>query len=108
MKNSPTLLLTLRIGLSYLGITGWPANLISGLIAMFLGPMIDKNVIRPIDITIDARNQAMKDPRWRDEATRLFSKASAKLYTEEEKDAIRQEYLNALGDYASLADRLRG
>ena len=107
MKNSPTLQLIVEIWLSYMGIRGLFAKIVSSTLTLILGSMIDKKVILPIDIHQDARKQAMKDPVWRERANALWSKAMSKVYSEEEKDAIRKQYLEALGDYASLADSLR-
>lgn len=106
MKNSPTLQLAVELWLAAIGITGFPARIISAIATTILGSMMDK-VIDAIDIKTDTLKQAMKEPIWRDRATALYNKASSKVYTEEEKDAIRKEYLKALGDYASLSDRLR-
>lgn len=106
MRDSPTLQLAVELWLAAIGITGFPAKILSSIATTILGSMMDK-VIETIDIKTDKLKQAMKDPVWRDRATALYNKASAKVYTEEEKDAIRKEYLKALGDYASLSDRLR-
>lgn len=106
MKNSPTLHLAVELTLAAFGITGFLAKFLSLIITTVLGFGLDKRIII-FDVSQDAKNQAMKDPIWRERATALWSKASAKVYTEEEKYAIEQEYLKILGDYATLADRLR-
>lgn len=106
MKDSPTLRLAVELWLAAIGVTGFPAKILSAVATFVVGSMMDK-VIKSIDIKTDTLKQAMKDPVWRERATALYAKASAKVYSEEEKDAIRKEYLKALGDYASVHDRLR-
>lgn len=65
--------------------------------------MLDKGIIQ-LDIQIDKLKEALKDPQWRDAAEKAYKKASAKVYTEEEKDAIRKQYLDALSKYATYGN----
>lgn len=106
MKESPTLKLVIGIWIAKLGLVGLPASALTFIASLVLGSMLDKAIIK-IDVFLDTIREAMKDPKWRDEATKLYNKASSRVYTEKEKDEIRKQYLDALGDYASLADRLR-
>ena len=89
-----------------MSLVGLPAAILSFIATLVLGSLLDQGIIK-IDVFLDTIREAMKDPKWREQATKLYGKASARVYTEKEKDEIRQEYLKALGDYASLADRLR-
>ena len=106
MKNSPTLKLAVQLWLAASGVTGLPATILAFIAVAILGNMLDKGIIL-LDIQIDKIREAMKDPRWRDQATKLYGKALSRVYTEKEKDEIRKAYLDALGDYATIADRLR-
>lgn len=106
MKDSASLRLAIEIWLAAMGVVGFPATLLSFVLVRLIGSMLDFGILK-LDISLDRRNQAMKDPRWRDRANKLFTQASAKVYTEKEKDEIRKQYLEALGDYGSIADRLR-
>lgn len=106
MKDSPTLKLAVQLWLASIGVTGLPATFLTFVAALVVGSMLDKGII-VIDIQIDKIREAMKDKRWREQATKLYGKALAKVYTEKEKDEIRKAYMDALGEYASLADRLR-
>lgn len=106
MKNSPTLELAIQLWLASAGITGFPAWVLTIIALSVVGNMLDRGIIL-IDIRHDKIKEAMKDKRWRDKATKIYGKAIARVYTEKEKDEIRKTYLDTLGDYASLADRLR-
>ena len=106
MKNSPTLQLALKLWLASLGVRGAAATALMFVAALIVGSMLDKAIIK-IDIEMDKIREAMKDKRWRAEATKLYGKAVSRVYTEKEKNEIRKAYLAALGEYASLADRLR-
>lgn len=87
--------------LAAIGLTGPFGAFLGFFAAMFLGDLLDKALIK-LDIGIDKWKEAMKDPKWRDAAKKAYDKASARVYTEEEKDAIRKEYLDALGEYATF------
>ena len=65
--------------------------------------MLEKGVI-VLDITIDKLKEAMKEKEWREAAEKAYAHASEKVFTEEEKDAIRKEYLKALSDYATFSN----
>ena len=106
MKHSPTLKLVIGIWIAKLGLSAIPAALLTFVAGLVLGSMLDKGIIK-VDVFLDTIREAMKDPKWREAATKLYGKASARVYSEEEKNEIRKDYLRALGEYASLADRLR-
>lgn len=106
MKNSPTLKFAVKLWLAALGVKGILASALAFIAVSVLGSLLDKGIVE-IDVKLDKIREAMKDPKWRAEATKLYGKALAKVYTEKEKDEIRKDYLRALGEYASIADRLR-
>lgn len=65
--------------------------------------MADRGIIL-IDISIDKWGEAIKDEKWREASVKAYRNASAKVYTEVEKDAIRKEYLDALSAYATFGN----
>lgn len=106
MKNSPTLQFGLKLWIASLGVHGFLASILVLIASAILGSLIDRGILA-VDIKLDKIREAMKDPKWRAEATKLWGKSLAKVYTEKEKDEIRKDYLRALGEYATIADRLR-
>ncbi len=65
--------------------------------------MLDNGLIL-VDIQIDKLGQALKDPQWRQAAGKAYAHASKRVYTEEEKNAIRKQYLDALARYATYGN----
>jgi hypothetical protein len=51
---------------------------------------------------MDRIAEAKKDPKWRQDAEKAYKNATKKVYTEWEKQAIREEYLRALAQYATF------
>ncbi len=93
---------------SFLIVAKWGLGAFFGPIAAFfvaivLGAGVDLAILA-IDISIDRLKEAMKEEKWKDAAAKAYANASKKVYTEEEKNAIRKEYLDALGDYAGFGD----
>lgn len=68
-----------------------------------IGSMVDKGIIE-LDITIDHIKQAAKDPQWRDQISKIYSKTLLKVYTESEKDEIRKQYMEVLKSYATFSN----
>jgi hypothetical protein len=90
--------------LAQLGIAGGFLGLVGGyFISLILGELADRGIIQ-IDITLDALEQAKKDPKWRAAAVAVYAKASKGAKTEEEKIEIRAQYQKILADYATLGD----
>lgn len=86
-----------------MGISGPFGAFISFIASHVLGSMLDNGII-VLDITMDRINEAMKDPMWRQDAQRAYKNATKKVYTEWEKQAIRDEYLKALSKYATYGN----
>lgn len=87
------------------GLSGIPATIFAFVASRILGEMLDRGII-VLDIQIDKIKEALKDPQWREAAQKAYEKASARVYTEEEKNAIRKEYLDALAKYATYGNGL--
>lgn len=103
MKNSFIVQYAVHMGLAALGLTGPLGALVAFFASWFLGTLLDEGLI-VLDIQIDKWKEAMKDPKWRDAALKAYNKASSKVLTEKEKDEVRQQYIDALGDYAAFGN----
>lgn len=68
-----------------------------------LGSMLDRGIIE-LDITLDHLKQAAKDPQWRDQVGKIYSKTVSKVFTEGEKDEIRRQYMEVLKQYAVFSN----
>jgi hypothetical protein len=68
-----------------------------------LGSMLDRGIIE-LDITIDHLKQAAKDPQWRYQVGKIYSKTVSKVFDEKEKDEIRRQYMEVLNQYAIFAN----
>lgn len=88
-----------------LGLSGFGAWIFGLVAANVLGVMLDRGII-VMDIGIDKLKEALKDPQWRAAAEKAYKKASARVYTEEEKNAIRKQYIDALSKYATYGNGL--
>ncbi len=103
MKNSFAVQYSVNLLLAALGLSG-PLGMLVGLVLrVFLGEMLDRGLIT-LDIQIDKLKEAIKDPQWREAALKAYEKASSKVHTEGEKDAIRKEYTDALAAYATYGN----
>lgn len=60
---------------------------------------MDKGIFA-IDITINAVQTGMQMEKFKALAKKAHNKATARVYSEEEKSAIRQQYLIAIRDFA--------
>jgi len=101
MRNSFTVQYAVHLWIAAIGLAGFPAMIVGFIASYVLGSMLDIGIVN-LDIQIDKLKQAMKDPQWRKAAEAAYKKASSGVYTEEEKDAIRKEYLAALDAYISF------
>ena len=106
MKNSFVVNYAVHLWIASLGVSGPFGALIAYVAKLILGEMLDRGLI-VVDIQMDRLNEALKDSQWRDAAEKAYKKAVAKVYTEEEKDAIRKQYVAALVKYARFGDGLR-
>lgn len=104
MGNSFVVQYAVQLLLTSMGIPGGFLGFIVGKFsAWVLGELLDRGII-VMDITIDKLKEALKDPQWKAAAEKAYKLATAKVYTEEEKDAIRKQYLDALAKYATYGN----
>lgn len=105
MKNSFVVNYAVNLWLTAMGVPPFLSGIIGFFARRFLGDMLDRGLIL-IDIQIDRLREALKDPQWRAAAEKAYNLAQARVYTEEEKDAIRKQYQKALADYATYRNGL--
>ncbi len=105
MANSFIVQYAVQMGIASLGLGGPIGAFVAFLAEKFLGVLLDRGLIK-LDISMDGWAEARKDPKWKDAAEKAFNRATARVYTEEEKDAIRKEYLAALSNYATFGNGL--
>jgi len=86
-----------------MNVSGPVGALIAIVAKYFLGSMLDRGLI-VIDIQIDKLKEALKDPQWREAASKAYAQAQARVYTEEEKNVIRKQYLDAIRKYATYGN----
>ena len=106
MKDSFIVQLSVHTWIAGLGLSAFPAAVLGLVARTILGAMADRGIVK-LDIGLDALEQARKDPKWRAGAEKLWKKTTAGVYTEKEKDEIRKQYLDALGDFVEFGDGLR-
>lgn len=88
-----------------MGIVGPLASIIEFFGAWFIGDLADRGILL-VDLTLDSIKIAMSEKQWKDAAKKAYDKATAKVYTEDEKQKIREQYLDALRGFARVG-RLR-
>lgn len=101
MKNSFTVQLGVRLLLESLHITGCFNSFLSPFLAYFFGAALDFSIFN-ISLTINSLQVGMKYEKFREHAIVAYKKAKAKVYTEEEKRAIRKEFLDATRDFVRI------
>lgn len=57
-----------------------------------------------VDLTLDAYKEGKKVQEFKDMASRAYEKATAKVYSEEEKDEIRKEYLKIISNIGNVGN----
>lgn len=92
----------------------WIAGLIGGPLGFVIGYFAEKYLnfmvtqgILAIDLTAQSWKVAFEASEYREAALKAYQKATARVYTEEEKVAIRQQYLKILRDFAAVGDGMR-
>jgi len=103
--NSGRDLFTVRLGVSLIlakfGITGLLAEVIGLPFRGIVGLMIQDGIFL-IDVSLDAIKEGQKIPEFEKLATEAWVKATARVYTEGEKDAIRKQYLDLLSGIGAV------
>lgn len=66
-----------------------------------------KNGVMAIDFGVYAAEVGMEHKEYKAFAEKAYKKAKAKVYTEDEKQKIREDYLAALRKFGTIGDGLR-
>lgn len=101
MKDSFIVNFALHLWLAQIGIAGWPADVIAFFGTRFLGSLLDRGILA-IDLTLDSIKIALSEKEWKVAAQKAYDKATARVYTEDEKQKIREQYLDALRGFARV------
>lgn len=83
------------------GLTGILGSVAGYFLRSTLGFAMD-NGIFVIDVTLDAIKEGITLDEFKDHAKIAYDKATAKVYKEEEKLAIRQEYLDIISKFGAV------
>lgn len=103
MKDSFVVQYSILLWLQAVGVsaTGPIGLILIFFLSRVLGSMLDFGILQA-DIALDKLGQALRSDQWRKAALQAYQRASSKVYTEDEKNAIRKEYLDALTKYVSF------
>lgn len=102
MKDSFIVQYAVQLWIASLGLTGPFGAFVSLVATRILGDMLDRGLIE-LDIQIDKLKEALKEEKWREAALKAYNKARKQVYSDEEKEKIRKEYLKAIRDYATIS-----
>lgn len=81
--------------LAKFGITGRLADFLGLFLRGAIGLLIESGIFQ-IDLTLDAYREGQKLKQFKKLASKAYKKATAKVYSEEEKIEIRKEYLKII------------
>lgn len=99
LSNENRNLFTVRLGVALIlakfGIVGFPARVVGFLFRGFLGVLIEDGTFI-VDVALDAYREGRKLEEFKEMASKAYDKATAKIYDEEQKNAIRKEYLDII------------
>lgn len=84
-------------------VTGPVADLLGIFVRGFLGLLLETGIFR-LDLLLDAYREGKKIPEFEKAASEAYAKATAKIYSEEEKVEIRKQYLNVLAKIVPVGD----
>ena len=108
--NTKKDLFTVRLGVTLLlgkfGIAGVLAEVIALPLRGLIGVMIEDGTFK-FDLTLDAFREGMKLEEFEKAASDAYVKATAKVYTEAEKNLIRKQYLDVISGIGTVGDGLR-
>lgn len=107
MGNSYRDTFMVRLGATLLmgkfNVTGPVADLLGIFVRGFLGLLLETGIFR-LDLLLDAYREGKKIPEFEKAASEAYAKATAKIYSEEEKVEIRKQYLNVLAKIVPVGD----
>lgn len=105
LSNKNKDLFSVRLGVALLlakfGVPSIATNPLSFFIRGIVGVLIEEGIFL-IDISIDSLKEGRSLKNFEVLATQAYLKASAKVYTEDEKEKIRQQYLKIISDFVII------
>lgn len=106
LSNKAGGLFTVRLGVKLLlanyGIVGFGADVISWFLRGVLGVFLDEGIFL-LDLSLDSLREGAKLEEFQKQATAEYEKASKRVYTEAEKNAIRKEYLDIISKFGAIS-----
>lgn len=87
--------------LAKFGVVGVLAKTMLPFVSGFIGLMIESGVFK-LDLTIDALQEGAKLREFQKAAKEAYAHAKSKVHTPEEKERIRQQYLDIIRKFAPL------
>lgn len=78
-----------------MGVPPWLSQFLNPAFSLVLGLFLDYGILKA-DLTINAMIEGEKIPEFKKLARQAYEKATAKVYSVEEKNEIRKEYLALL------------
>lgn len=88
-------------------ILGGPIGFVLSYFAeKYLGLLVQEGILQ-IDLGLYAAKVGMERDEYKKFAEKAYEKASKKVYSEDEKQKIREEYLAALRNFGSVGNGLR-
>ncbi len=84
-----------------MGITGWLSGPIGWIASWILGSLLDKGIMQ-IDLSLTSLRIALEMDEYKELAKKAYDHATARVYTEAEKEKIREEYLAAIRRFGSI------
>ena len=98
-------LFSVRLGVSLLvgrfGISSFFSSPLEKILCGIIGVLMEEGIFL-IDISIDSLKEGRELKNFEVLATKAYLKASEKVYDENEKEKIRQEYLNIISDFVII------
>lgn len=92
--------------LSKFGLVGPAADFVGFFLRAFIGFVAETGIYQ-IDLAIVSLREGMKLADFEKDAAAAYKKATAKIYDEEKKNAIRKEYLEIISQFGNVGDRPR-
>lgn len=90
--------------LSKFGVVGPAADLIGYFLRGVIGFLAETGIFN-LDLAINSLREGMKLKEFERDAAAAYKKATAKIYDEAAKDAIRKEYLEIISKFGNVGDR---
>ena len=100
-SNSLIARLGANLFLGKLGVIGLGAKAALPFVSGFIGLIMESGVF-VIDLTFDSYKEGAKLKEFQKAAKEAYDHAKSKVYTPEEKEQIRQQYLKIIGNFAAL------